>query len=129
MNKKFSDEVFSVHGMSKHKQYQVVSHWSVAAYPRDICQISSSGVAVAMPDGVQFITVTQSHLKVIQSRFLKDHHQSQIGFQSSSGLSDMLSQEGERLTHHTLVGVRQVLPWFSYYSGSQSSSTRNTLPS
>ncbi|KAH3803283.1 hypothetical protein DPMN_156986 [Dreissena polymorpha] len=60
---------------------------------QDICQISSSEVAVAMPDGVQFITVTQSHLKVIQSRFLKDHHQSQIGFQSSSGLSDMLSQE------------------------------------
>ncbi|KAH3693026.1 hypothetical protein DPMN_193363 [Dreissena polymorpha] len=50
------------------QQYQVVSHCDVTGYVEDMCQITSSEVAVAVNDNdsnthnVQFITVTQSQL-------------------------------------------------------------------
>ncbi|KAH3719247.1 hypothetical protein DPMN_062079 [Dreissena polymorpha] len=50
------------------KQYQVVSHLGVTGYPNDICQITSSVVAVTVedvsinPPEVQFITVNTSQL-------------------------------------------------------------------
>ncbi|KAH3703827.1 uncharacterized protein LOC127860222 [Dreissena polymorpha] len=48
------------------EQYQVVSHWSVTAYPKDICQITPSEVAVTVDDTntneVQFITVNKRQL-------------------------------------------------------------------
>ncbi|XP_052237008.1 uncharacterized protein LOC127848538 isoform X2 [Dreissena polymorpha] len=48
------------------QQYQVVSHWSATAFPRDICAITPVEVAVTLGDEntheVQFITVNKRQL-------------------------------------------------------------------
>ncbi|KAH3749226.1 hypothetical protein DPMN_183719 [Dreissena polymorpha] len=59
------------------QQYQVVSHCSVTKWPIDICQITSSEVAVTVDDsvnthGVQFITVNNRQL--VQGRKLQLQH-------------------------------------------------------
>ncbi|KAH3749414.1 uncharacterized protein LOC127847627 isoform X1 [Dreissena polymorpha] len=44
------------------QQHQVVSHCSVTTWPRDMCQITPSDVAVALKSEVQFITVNNRKL-------------------------------------------------------------------
>ncbi|KAH3749237.1 uncharacterized protein LOC127847293 isoform X2 [Dreissena polymorpha] len=58
------------------KQYQVVSHWSASAYPRDMCPITPSEVAVNV-DGtntheVQFISV--DNMQLVAGRTLQLQH-------------------------------------------------------
>ncbi|KAH3742144.1 hypothetical protein DPMN_048879 [Dreissena polymorpha] len=79
------------------QQYQVVSHWDVAADIRDMCQITPSEVAVAVntarnTHGVQFITVTQSQITPGRKLELQHgctgiaHHQGELFICSGTAL-------------------------------------------
>ncbi|KAH3878941.1 hypothetical protein DPMN_002842 [Dreissena polymorpha] len=87
------------------QQYQVVSHWDVNAYPRAICLITPSEVAVAVNDQdsriheVQFITVNQGKL-VPGRKFQLQHECTGIAHH----LGDLFVTSGQELYKYTLSG-------------------------
>ncbi|KAH3879813.1 hypothetical protein DPMN_003720 [Dreissena polymorpha] len=85
------------------QQYQVVSHWDVNAYPRAICLITPSEVAVAVDDinihEVQFITVNQGKL-VPGRKFQLQHTCTGIAHQQG----DLFVTSGEELYKYSLNG-------------------------
>ncbi|KAH3895441.1 uncharacterized protein LOC127864228 [Dreissena polymorpha] len=87
------------------QQYQVVSHWDVNAYPRDICLITPNEVAVAVNDDdskiheVQFITVNQGKL-VPGRKFQLQHECRGIAHH----LGDLFVTSGKELYKYSLNG-------------------------
>ncbi|XP_052261287.1 uncharacterized protein LOC127865349 [Dreissena polymorpha] len=87
------------------QQYQVVSHWDVNAYPRAICLITPSEVAVAVNDHdskiheVQFITVNQG--KLVSGRKFQLQHECR-GIAHQNG--DLFVTSGKELYKYTLSG-------------------------
>ncbi|KAH3894438.1 hypothetical protein DPMN_018595 [Dreissena polymorpha] len=87
------------------QQYKVVSHWDVNAYPRAICLITSSEVAVAVNDHdskiheIQFIIVNQG--KLVGGRKFQLQHEC-IGIAHHQG--DLFVTSGQELYTYTLNG-------------------------
>ncbi|KAH3898595.1 hypothetical protein DPMN_022832 [Dreissena polymorpha] len=87
------------------QQYQVVSHWDVNAYPRAICLITPSEVAVAVNDHdskiheVQFITVNQG--KLVSGRKFQLQHECR-GIAHQNG--DLFVTSGKELYKYSLNG-------------------------
>ncbi|KAH3895686.1 hypothetical protein DPMN_019851 [Dreissena polymorpha] len=85
------------------QQYQVVSHWDVNAWPRDICLITPSEVAAAVDTinkhEVQFITVNQG--KLVPGRKLQLQHEC-TGIAHQQG--ELFVTSGKELYKYTLDG-------------------------